>query len=87
MSINLAEITSLSHALVQQHGGGLAVATVVAIEGGTERVEIIVTIDGCHKGSCRFPVNVSRASGADFNREFTQKLKDALQKHTAQEQP
>jgi hypothetical protein len=81
MAMNLDEIAALSRAVVLQHGRGSIVSTVLATEGGTDRVEVIVTVEGCHSGPCRFAVNVTRASDPDFRREFEQKLAKALDKH------
>jgi hypothetical protein len=81
MSVNLNDITLMSREIALQHGRGLTVAAVVATEGGSDRVEVIVTIEGCHQGACQFVVNVSRANEAEFNREFKQKLSESLAKH------
>jgi hypothetical protein len=81
MSLNLDEITLISRDIALQHGRGLTVAAVAATDGGSDRVEVMVTIEGCHQGACRFVVNVSRANQAEFNDEFKQKLSESLSKH------
>ena len=80
MAIDLNTITALSREVVRQHGGGFDVVTVTT-GGDSERVEILVTIKGCHSDPCRFMVNVSRADSDEFDREFRTKLIDAMQKH------
>lgn len=83
MGVSLEQVTAISRSVVLEHRSGLEVSGVTFSDGGTDRVEIIVTIDGCHDGSCRFVVNVTRSGGQDFEREFRAKLSAALLKHTA----
>jgi hypothetical protein len=81
MAINVDTITALSREVIRQHGRALDVATVTTTGGDSQRVEILVTVTGCHKDPCRFMVNVSRAGSEEFDREFRIKLNDALLKH------
>lgn len=83
MSVHLDQVHEISRVVVREHGRGLAVEGVTFSDGGTDRVEILVSIRGCHAGACRFALNVSRADGADFEREFRAKLIAALRKHAA----
>jgi len=83
MSVNLEQVHAISRLVALEHGRGLAVDGVTFSDGGTDRVEILVSISGCHTGPCRFSLNVSRADGVDFEREFRAKLITALQKHAA----
>jgi hypothetical protein len=83
MPLNLDVVAAISKAVALEHGRGLQVAGVTFSDGGGERVEILVTIAGCHSGACRFAVNITRADGAEFEREFRAKLHDALLKHQA----
>lgn len=61
----------------------LGVANVATIEGGGERVEILVTLTGCHEGGCRVMVNVSRADRQTFEAELRSKLREAIEKHAS----
>ncbi len=81
MAIDVDTITALSREVIRQHGRALDVVTVTTTGGDSQRVEILVTVTGCHKDSCRFMVNVSRAGSDEFAREFRTKLNDALLKH------
>lgn len=83
MGVSLDQVTAISRSVALEHGRGMQVSGVTFSDGGTDRVEVIVTIDGCHTGSCRFVVNVTRSDGEDFEREFRAKLNAALLKHTA----
>lgn len=79
--MDLESITTLSRAVVRQHGRGLDVVTVTTTGGDSERVEVLITIRGCHSDPCRFMLNVSRADAGEFDREFRGKLTEALHKH------
>ena len=84
MGVNLEQVHAISRLVVLEHGHHLDVDGVTFSDGGSERVEILVSIKGCHEGPCRFSLNVTRADGADFEREFRAKLIDALQKHASE---
>ena len=83
MTVNVQSITVLSRAIARQQGRGLDVQAVTLTDGGSDHAEVIVTIGGCHQEPCRFMVSVSRASPEAFEREFTEKLSDALRRHQA----
>ena len=81
MGVNLERVSAISRSVALEHGRGLHVEGVTFSDGGTDRVEILVTIAGCHRGPCRFAVNVTRSADVDFEREFRAKLNEAIQKH------
>jgi len=81
MAINVDTITALSREVIRQQGRALDVVTVTTTGGDSQRVEILVTVTGCHKDPCRFILNVSRADSQEFAREFRTKLSGALLKH------
>ena len=81
MSVNLESASTISRAVVREHGRGLTVVSVASTEGGSDRAEVLVTIGGCHQDLCRFIVNVTRTDTREFEREFREKLNDALRKH------
>lgn len=83
MGVNLESASTISRAVVREHGGGLTVVAVSSTEGGSDRAEVLITIGGCHSHPCRFLVNITRAGADEFEREFRQKLSDALQRHAA----
>jgi hypothetical protein len=82
MAATLDLIADISRSVALELGRGLDVATVAATGDGSGRAEVLVTITGCHQAPCRFLINVSRADGAEFEREFRSKLQDALQRHS-----
>lgn len=83
MGVALPDIAALSRTVVHDHAGGMEVIAVTATEGATDRVEVLVTIGGCHHDPCRFIVNVTRTDSTEFEKDFRGKLIEALQKHAA----
>ena len=83
MGVALPDIAALSRTVVHEHGAGWMWSPSRATEGGTDRVEVLLTIGGCHRDPCQFIVNVTRTDRREFEREFRGKLTDALHKHAA----
>jgi len=54
---------------------------VTAGEGGGDRVELLVTVSGCHVEPCMHLINVSRAAPEMLEQEVRRKLEDALRSH------
>jgi hypothetical protein len=84
MSVNLDRITEISRAVAVEHFPTLEIVGVTSGDGGSDRVEILATITGCHQDPCRVVVNVSRAEPDAFERELRTKLHEALIHHRAQ---
>lgn len=80
MSAPIEEVNTISRAVALEHGPGVTVDG-VTFDGGSDRVEVLVSIADCHSGPCRVSVNVTRSAGADFERDFRAKLSEALEKH------
>jgi len=80
MGVTLAAVTAIGKEVAAEHGG-LTVYGVTLSDGSTDRVEVLVAIAGCHEGQCRLMINVTRADGAQFERDFRTKLRDALVRH------
>jgi hypothetical protein len=87
MSINLETVAGISRSVVLEYDQALHVDSVTFSDGGSERVEVLVTMVGCHDGPCRFAVNVTRADDELFEREFRTKLRGALLKHNCPPPP
>lgn len=81
MTLALDEIVTISRMVALEHGRAMQVTAVNVSDGGSERVEILVTLEDCHRGPCRFLVNVSRAEREQLEAELRSKLSDALAKH------
>jgi hypothetical protein len=56
---------------------------VMAAEGGSGRIEVMVTITGCHATPCQLMLNLSRQSRDALERELRGALEAALKAHTA----
>ncbi len=82
MSLGVAELTGLSRSIARELAGAFRVVAVTATDGGSERAEIVVAIEGCHDGPCRFMVNVTRSDRSAFENELRTKLHDALARHS-----
>jgi len=76
------EIVSASRDVIQRFSQRLEFAGVMASEGGSDRVELMVTISGCHDEPCRLMFNLPRADGPTFEAELRQKLEQQLRSHT-----
>ena len=83
MAIALETINAVSRDVIREHGRGLELVGVTKMGKDSERVEILVTIGGCHQEPCRFVIDVSRVDDEVFEREFRAKLNDAVVKHAA----
>ena len=59
----------------------LSVAGVSATEGGGGRVEVLVTVEGCHAEPCRHLLNVTRTEAGVLEDELRSKLLAALTAH------
>jgi hypothetical protein len=54
---------------------------VMAAEGGSNRVEIMVTVRGCHQEPCRLLLNLSRQNQPGLQTELRRKLQASLLAH------
>ena len=82
MSLAMSEVAYLSRSIANEVAGPFRVDAVTTTDGGSERAEIVVSIEGCHEGPCRFMLNVTRAERAAFENELRTKLHDALDRHS-----
>jgi hypothetical protein len=81
MSLTMSEVGDLSRSIARELAGAFQVAAVTTTDGGSERAEIVVSIEGCHDGPCRFMVNVTRSDRSAFEHELRTKLHEALDRH------
>jgi hypothetical protein len=52
-------------------------------KGGTDRIEILVTIKCCHESPCQLLLNLSRGSREALEAELRPKLRDQLRTHAS----
>jgi hypothetical protein len=81
MSINLDRVTEISREVAADVDRRLNVVGVTSTEGGGDRVELLVTMSGCHVEPCMHLLNVSRAAEGALEREVRAKLTTALTAH------
>jgi hypothetical protein len=87
MVMNSDEVTRISRAVAREYNGALEVVGVASAEGGTGRVELLVTVVGCHRDPCVLMLNLSRAEHHAFENELRSKFREALAAHTATRRP
>jgi hypothetical protein len=81
MPLNLEQLSSISRDVATSVDDRLSVLSVSATEGGGNRVELLVTVEGCHREPCKHLLNVSRAETGQFEDEVRSKLQAALAAH------
>ncbi len=81
MNVTLESVAMISRSVALEHGRDLHVDGLTFSDGGTDRVEVLLTMARGESGSMRFAVNVTRSNGEDFERELRAKLTQALMKH------
>ncbi|HXG86779.1 MAG TPA: hypothetical protein VNJ02_00470 [Vicinamibacterales bacterium] len=81
MTVPLDAITRISRAVAAEMGGAFEVVGVASNDGGSERVELLVTIAGCHKEPCMLILNLDRGSQDELEDDLRAKLREALVSH------
>jgi hypothetical protein len=78
MTISVAEITSIIRALADEQDGSLEVLGVVGMEGGADRVEVLMRVDDFPDEMSLLLLNLGRESGRAFANELRESVKRAL---------
>jgi len=81
MSISLDRVTEISREVAAGVDQRLQLVGVTSTEGGGDRVELLITMSGCHVEPCMHLLNVSRAEADVLEREVREKLQTALTAH------
>lgn len=81
MTLDLEQLSTISREVATRVDRRLSVLSVSATEGGGNRVELLVTVKGCHREPCKHLLNVSRAKIDQFKNEVRSKLQAALADH------
>lgn len=81
MTMDLDSVTTLSRTVVREHDSKLSVLGVTSGGGGSDRVELLITIGGCHAAPCVLMLNLTRTEPSAFADELRSKLTDALRAH------
>ena len=81
MGVSLDQATAISRDVIAEVRGDLELLGVLSTDGGSDRIELLVTVAGCHREPCRLVLNLTRVDAADFEDELREKLRDALVSH------
>ena len=81
MPLPLEDITRIARAVALAYRRELEVVAVTPSAGGSDRVELLIDVMGCHEGPCRISLNLNRADGEDFERDLKGKLDEAFRTH------
>jgi hypothetical protein len=81
LSLQLDSIRAISRAVAERQGLRLEDVQIVSGIGGTDRVEVLITIAGCHRDPCSLLLNLTRIDRPQFEEELAAKLRDALGSH------
>jgi hypothetical protein len=82
MTLSLQQVTEISRAIVEKERD-LDLIGVASTDGGSGRVEVLMTIAGCHEEPCVLMLNLARGERAALERELRIKLRGALAAHAA----
>jgi len=75
MSLDTATITELSRAIVEDYDDPeVEVVGVAATHGGSDRVELLVSMSDPSDGRRMLMLNLTRVRKADFERDFRSRL-------------
>ncbi len=75
------DIVVISRDVIRQYSPSLNFVGVMASEGGSGRVEIMVTVKGCHAEPCRLLLNLPRSNRATLESELRRTLEEQLRSH------
>jgi hypothetical protein len=71
--MTLGEIDVISRDVIRQYAS-LEVLAVTTLDGGSNRVELLVAFQGCLDEPCRVVLNLPRGGGAELESELHRKL-------------
>jgi hypothetical protein len=80
--LRIDTVTELSRDVATEYDSRLEVIGVASTAGESSRVEVFVTVRGCHREPCILMVNLTRQGHQAFERDLREKLRRALTAHT-----
>jgi hypothetical protein len=83
MPLSLSELTHIAETFAREHNPALTVVGVASTDPDTSRVELLVTVRGCHNDPCTLLLNLSRDDRNKFEAELGAQLREALRAHVA----
>jgi hypothetical protein len=79
--LSIKTVTALSGAIAAEYDPRLRVVGVASSDAENGRVELLVTIRGCHREPCMIMLNVTRRGEDAFAEDLREKFHDALTSH------
>ena len=81
-SLSVPDVTRIANEAIQAEHAGLDVVGVTHGEGGGQYAEVILRVQGCHKGPCQVSLGVFRdVSESALLAEITQKVRAHVHEH------
>ncbi|HEU5258803.1 MAG TPA: hypothetical protein VFU28_22600 [Vicinamibacterales bacterium] len=80
--LSIDTVTALSRDVAAEYDSRLEVIGVASTAGESSRVEVFVTVRGCHPEPCILMVNLTRQGHQAFERDLRDNLRRALMTHT-----
>ena len=80
-ALTVESVTTISRHVAADYDPRLHVIGVASTDGESGRVELLVTIGGCHDEPCVIMLNVTRLGSDAFERDLRDKFADALASH------
>ena len=81
MRMPLEEVTRRTRTIAREFSSSLDVTRVVANDGESDHVELLLTISGCHAEPCAIMVNLPR-DPQTFDAELRSRIHEALAAHS-----
>jgi 5,10-methylenetetrahydrofolate reductase len=82
MALKLEDVAKISRAIAEEYSDQVEVTAVAANHGGTDRVELLVTILEGHRDPYVLMINLTRVDSESMERELRAHLRRAIGEHT-----
>ena len=80
--LSIDAVSALSREVAAEYDARLEVIGVASTAGENSRVEVFVTVRGCHQAPCVLMVNLTRQGHEAFERDLRENFRRALVTHT-----
>jgi len=80
--LSIDTVSMLSREVAAEYDSRLEIIGVASTAGENSRVEVFVTVRGCHQEPCVLMVNLTRQGHEAFERDLRDNLRRALVTHT-----
>ena len=81
LSVPLKRVREISRAVIAEHDRTIDVLRVVSSDSDSDRVELLITLSGCHEEPCTLMLNLQRSNPKNFERELRNKLQEKMLQH------